>query len=129
MDIRERIHGSVVVLDVDGRLMAGDDGRLLDRISSLVFQGQRLILLNLAGTTHIDSIGLGELVDAHATVAGRDGRIGLVNLPAPIQDLLTVCGLLIVFDTFNTESDALRSLSAAAEALTPFGHPRGDGTR
>jgi anti-sigma B factor antagonist len=117
VEILERRHGTVVVLDLKGRLIADDDnGHVKDKINSLVLQGHRLILLNLAGTTYIDSIGLGQLVAAHATITRRGGRIVLVSLTRRVHDLLAICRLATVFDTFDTEVDALRSLLATTEA-------------
>jgi anti-sigma B factor antagonist len=116
MDLQERSVGTVTLIDVSGRLQAGDDsGRLKDKINSLILQSRKQIVLNLAGVAYIDSTGLGELAAAHATVARQGGRIVLVNLTARVQDLLAICRLLTVFDTFDTEAEALKSLSSASE--------------
>jgi anti-sigma B factor antagonist len=63
MQIEERSVGAVVVLDVKGKITLGDGDELLkDKINSLVNQGRKQILLNLAGVPYIDSAGLGEIV-------------------------------------------------------------------
>ena len=111
MDMQERTQGAVVLIDVSGKLIAGDDsGQLKDKINSLIFQGRRQIVLNLAGVSYIDSTGLGELAAAHATVARKGGQIVLVSLTARVQDLLAICRLLTVFDVFDTEAEALATL-------------------
>jgi anti-sigma B factor antagonist len=64
MQIAERSAGNVTVLDVSGpvTLARGDDQLFKDKINSLVHQGHRKILVNMAGVTAVDSAGLGEIV-------------------------------------------------------------------
>jgi anti-sigma B factor antagonist len=111
MEIEERSAGAVALMDVSGRLVAGDDnGRIKDKVNSLIFQGRKQIVLNLGGVPYIDSTGLGELAATHATVVRQGGRIVLVQLTTRVQDLLAICRLLTVFDVFETEAEALASL-------------------
>lgn len=116
MQIQERILGRIVVLDLSGRIVAGDGvGMLKDKTNSLMFQGRRQILLNLAEVSYIDSNGLGELVAAHTTVTRQGGQIKLVNLTKRVHDLLAICRLLTVFDAHDSEADALKSFPVVAE--------------
>jgi anti-sigma B factor antagonist len=113
--IEERTIGPVVVLDMAGKLVAGtSQGQLKDKINSLVVQGRQQILLNLGEVSYIDSTGLGELVASHSTVRRHGGHIKLLNLTAKVQDLLTICHLSTVFETFESEADALRSFAAVS---------------
>ncbi|HZM96620.1 MAG TPA: STAS domain-containing protein [Vicinamibacterales bacterium] len=108
MKIEERSLGSVVVLDLAGRLVAGEGvGQLKDKINSLILQGTRQILLNLAGVSYIDSNGLGELVASHTTMVRNGGQIKLVNLTTRVQDLLAICRLSTVFESYDSEAEAL----------------------
>jgi anti-sigma B factor antagonist len=108
--IEERTVGHVVVLDMAGRLVAGDSqGRLKDKINSLTMQGRLQILLNLGEVSYIDSTGLGELVSSHSTVTRHKGQIKLLNLTDKVQDLIAICRLSTVFETFESEADAISS--------------------
>lgn len=110
MKIEERTVGPVVVLDMAGRLVAGDSqGRLKDKINSLTMQGRVQILLNLGDVSYIDSTGLGELVSSHSTVTRHGGHIKLLNLTRKVQDLIAICRLSTVFETFDSETVALGS--------------------
>lgn len=110
MKIEERTVGPVVVLDMAGRLVAGESqGRLKDKINSLTMQGRLQILLNLGDVSYIDSTGLGELVSSYSTVSRHGGRIKLLNLTKKVQDLLAICRLSTVFETFDSEADAVSS--------------------
>jgi anti-sigma B factor antagonist len=116
MDMQERTQGAVALIDVSGKLVAGEhNGKLKDKVNSLIFQGRRQIVLNLAGVSYIDSTGLGELVATHTTMAKQGGQVVLVALTARVQDLLAICRLLTVFDVFDTEAEALASLATVTE--------------
>ena len=117
MTIQERNVGSVTVLDCEGKLVLGDgDALLKDKIHSLVFQGHKNIVLNLGGVSYVDSSGLGALVASSVTVKNNGGQIKLLSLTKRLHDLLAIAKLLTVFDTYDSESDALRSFGAPATA-------------
>ena len=84
-------------------------------INSLVSQGQKKIILNLAAVPYIDSAGLGEIVRTYTTVSRQGGSLKLLNLTKRITDLLAITKLLTVFETFDSENDAIRSFSASAK--------------
>ena len=116
MQIEERSVAGVVVLDVKGKITLGEGDELLkDKINSLVNQGRKQILLNLAGVPYIDSAGLGEIVRTYTTVSRQGGSLKLLNLTKRITDLLSITKLLTVFETFDTENEAVRSFSASAK--------------
>jgi anti-sigma B factor antagonist len=116
MQIEERSVGDVVVLDLKGKITLGQGDELLkDKVNSLVNQGHRKILLNLADVPYIDSAGLGEIVRTYTTVSKNGGSLKLLNLTKRITDLLAITKLLTVFETFDSESDAVRSFSASAQ--------------
>jgi anti-sigma B factor antagonist len=113
MQIEERMVGNVMVLDLKGKLTLGEGDELLkDKINSLVQQDRKAILLNLEGVPYIDSAGLGEIVRTYTTVSRQGGKLKLLHLTKRIQDLLSITKLLTVFETFDSEPEALKSFSA-----------------
>ena len=116
MQIEERAVGDVVVLDLKGKITLGEGDELLkDKVNSLVNQGHKKIVLNLADVPYIDSAGLGEVVRTYTTVSRQGGSLKLLNLTKRITDLLSITKLLTVFETFDTENEAVRSFSASAK--------------
>jgi anti-sigma B factor antagonist len=114
MTIQERAVGSVTVLDCDGKLVLGDgDALLKDKVHSLMFQGRKQIRLNLGGVSYVDSSGLGALVASSTTANNNGGQIRLVNLTKRLHDLLVISKLVNVFETFDSEADAIRSFAGA----------------
>ena len=110
MEIQERTLQDVVVLDLTGKLTIGEGDELLkERISNLIQQGHRKLLLNLEGVPYVDSAGLGEIVRTYTTVSRQGGKLKLVNLTKRITDLLAITKLLTVFETYESEDEAVKS--------------------
>jgi len=114
MDIRERAVDGVTVLYLSGKIVLGEgEVQIRDRIKDLLADGQRRILLNLADVSYIDSAGLGTLISSYATVKRENGQLKLVNLTTRVQDLLAITKLITVFETFDSESEALASFKSS----------------
>jgi anti-sigma B factor antagonist len=110
VQIDERMVGTVKILDLSGQItFTQGDTLLKDKIHSLVHQGDKKLLVNLAKINYIDSAGLGQLVGAYTTVTQAGGKLKLVNLTKRIHDLLTITKLTTVFETFDSEQDAVKS--------------------
>src|SRR4026209_604732 len=117
MEISERTIGALTVLDLSGKLTISDGAQLLkDKSESLVFQGRKQIIVNLAEVPYIDSGGLGQLVACYTTLAKAGGRLKLLNVNTRNHDLLSTTKLVSVFDTFDTEREAIESYSATTPA-------------
>jgi anti-sigma B factor antagonist len=110
MDVAERQLGDVVVLDLNGRLTLGDNSlRLKDKINSVLQDGRHNILLNLGDVSYIDSGGLGQLISSFKGVKTENGQLKLFNLGKKSKELLAMTKLVTIFDTFETEHEALAS--------------------
>ena len=110
MEIVERTVSDVTVLDLKGKMTLGEGDELLkDKINSLLASGKKKLLLNLESVPYIDSAGLGEVVRTYTTVKRQGGTMRLLNLTKRIEDLLSITKLLTVFDTFDSEAEAVKS--------------------
>ena len=105
-----------MLVDLKGKITLGEGDELLkDKVNSLINQGHRKIVLNLADVPYLDSAGLGEVVRAYTTVSRQGGALKLLGLTKRITDLLAITKLLTVFETFDSEDEAVRSFSASAK--------------
>jgi anti-sigma B factor antagonist len=110
MKIVERQAEDVVILDLHGKILIGEgDDALRDAVTRGVDAGKMKILLNLAYVPYVDSAGLGEIVRCYTTVSRKGGRLKLLNLTKKIQDLLAITKLLTVFETYDSEAEAVKS--------------------
>jgi anti-sigma B factor antagonist len=112
MNISERTSGNVTLVDLNGKLTLGEPTQLLhDKVNSLIQQGRKNIVLNLADVAAVDSGGLGELVRTLTTTKKHGGSLKVANLPKRVHDLLVMTRLVTVFDTFENESAAVKSFA------------------
>jgi anti-sigma B factor antagonist len=111
MQILEKVAGDVSVITVNGdiTLNAGGDVLLKDKVQSLLQQGHKKIVIDLGGVSYVDSAGLGQLVQIHATTKNHGGALRLANVTKRLKDLLVVTKLVTVFDSYNSEAEALAS--------------------
>jgi anti-sigma B factor antagonist len=101
----------VVILDVSGRITLGDGTvTLREALQKLLDAGERKFIMNLEDVDYIDSAGLGELVTAFTVVRAHGGQLKLLKLTHRIHDLLQITKLLTVFDAFESETEAIKSL-------------------
>ena len=110
LKIESREVGHVTILDVQGRIVLGDEIHLLrDAVRALLAEGKKRIILNLAEVDYIDSSGVGELVGAFTTVRNAGGELKLLNLTQKVHDVLHVTKLYTVFDIRDDEFQAVKS--------------------
>jgi anti-sigma B factor antagonist len=108
--VTSRPAGRVTILDLNGRLILGEEtASLRDMLKSLASTGQTRILLNMEGVSYIDSAGLGALVGGYTSVAALQGQLKLVKLTKKAKDLLQLTKLLTVFEIFEDEEEAVES--------------------
>ena len=113
MEIAERKVSDVTILDLSGKMTLGEGDEMLKQtINNLLAAGNKKLVLNLEGVPYIDSAGLGEVVRTHTTVSRQGGSLKLQNLTKRIEDLLSITKLLTVFDTYDSEAEAIKSFSA-----------------
>jgi anti-sigma B factor antagonist len=111
MNLKTRRLDDVVILDLSGRITIGEGTLMLrSEIHKLLDAGEQKFLLNLADVDYIDSSGLGELVSSFTTVRNKGGQLKLLSLTRRVRDLLQITKLLTVFEAFDNETEALKTL-------------------
>ena len=106
LNTKNRKVKDVAILDLSGKITLGENtGTLRDELRSLVAQGEKKILVNMAGVSYVDSAGLGELVGAYTTVANQGGTLKLLHLQGKMKDLMQITKLHTIFVSFDDESN------------------------
>jgi len=111
MKISNRQIAGVTILDISGRVVAGEAVQLRDSVRSLIARGEKNIVLNLAEVPYIDSAGIGELVSALVAVRRESGCMGLLNLTRRVRDVLEIVKLVPVFRIFDNEAQAVAAFT------------------
>ena len=115
-----RLVHSVPVLDLRGAITGTQaDSGLRQAVRAAVDRSARLVVVNLAEVTAIDSSGVADLAVNHTWVAGRGGRLALCNPTAKLKDVFVTTRLNTVFDIYESEDDALAAVSRGRRGPRP----------
>jgi anti-sigma B factor antagonist len=108
--ISEHDTGSVVVLNVTGKLMGSENySELSKKVTELIERGHALFVLNLTDVANADSTGIGELIVCLKRVKEKGGELKLANPSQKLESLLRITNLERIFDIHPSERSALRS--------------------
>src|SRR4030095_17230166 len=108
MTIEERAIGSIVVLDVSGRLVLGGGDQLFkERVASHFEKGNRHVVLNVSKLSYVDSSGLGVSVASFLAASSLGGALRLVHPSSRLHQLLTMAKLLTLAAVCKSDEEAL----------------------
>jgi len=109
----------VSVVKLDGRIiLGGESNSLREKVKSLLAEGKKKIVLNMADVKYIDSSGLGALVAAHVSSKAQGGSVRLCNLGQKFHEIMQLTKLLTVFDVYDTEAAAVSSFQSSLAAAS-----------
>jgi anti-sigma B factor antagonist len=118
--VATRNEGDVAVITPKGMLLGGPEVEELTRcVESLVEDGNRKLLIDLAETVSMNSSAIAALLRWHVTYRDRDGSIRLCRVPVKIKQVFVLTKLVAVFPDHDTEAEAL----AAFRDAPPEGPP------
>jgi len=110
LTIQQREKEGIQILDLKGRLTAGEEVALLrERLRETAAAGNVKAILNLKEIDYIDSTGLGTLVICFTSLQKAGGTLKLLHLSRRNIQLLILTKLTTVFELFNDEQDAVNS--------------------
>ena len=88
--------GDTAVVRCHGRLVAGTTEELYQEVKQLLPQA-RVVIVDLAELTYVDSSGLGTLVRLHASARKLGCEFKLLHLGKQLRNVLKLTNLLSVF--------------------------------
>jgi anti-sigma B factor antagonist len=102
--------GEIAEILLRGRVDVQTAELLKSRISTLVDEGFRHVLLNMRRVKFIDSVGLGSLIGARRRVVESNGSLRLVHLSPAVAKALEMTHLARVFDVHENTQEAVAAL-------------------
>jgi anti-anti-sigma factor len=109
--ISQRTVGPVTILELGEQLKAENVSEFRDTLQHLVEQGRSHLLLDCSHIRSVDSQGIGSLVGNWISLKKRGGKLGLLNPPVRLRDVLGIIGLQQVIESFDDIGKALPSLA------------------
>lgn len=113
--VRNAIEQAAVV-DLSGNLDALTATDLRDTLLDLVNQGHLHILLKMSQVQHLDSAGLGSLINGYKRLREHHGTLGIVSPSDTALQALAVTGLDTVFHIYASELWALEAVPRVARS-------------
>lgn len=114
LDITKRQADGTTILDLAGNvIMGGGSKRLGEEVRRLTAAGDTDVLLNFADVKYLDSSGVGELLSLSDAISRTEGSLKLSNLPPKVEEVLTLSGVLPMFDIYDDENAALAPAASA----------------
>jgi anti-sigma B factor antagonist len=107
--------GGVEIIAISGKIVGSSQSshEFQELFRSLVSEGKKKYVIDLAETPWTNSLGVGMLMSAYTTVKKQGGDVVLANATDRIRDLLRVTRLDAVFpvhDSLYAAMEHLRSL-------------------
>ena len=113
MTIHERRVGPLTILALSGRLVFDDgDALLRERVDALVAQGHVQLVIDFTDLDYVDSAGIGVLIAKYLSVRRKGGDLKLLRLSSRTHHALEISHLLTVFETFESEEEAVQSFGS-----------------
>jgi anti-anti-sigma factor len=108
---------NVTIVSIHGEIL-GDQSRrrLVDHVWALPSEDHARIVLDVTDVRHVDSRGLGELIECFRAAASRGGAVKLLGVNGRLSDLLVITKLVNVFECFDTREAAVASFAPLAVA-------------
>jgi len=112
LKVRVDRRGNLAVIYTDGYINNQGGEEIAESSYALLADGCRTLLLNLAGTKIVNSIGISILIEIIEKVIDVNGRLSFCNLTPTIDKTFHIMGLAQYAGIFPDESAALRELQA-----------------
>jgi anti-sigma B factor antagonist len=110
LELRYLKHGPVSSVAISGGIVLGPPvDTLKTTLYNLIDHGETNLVLDLGGVKRLDSSGIGLLVKVLQTAKARGGNVKLSSLPKVVAQTLGMCGLLPLYEIFDSEQEAIDS--------------------
>ncbi len=117
LSIELRRTDQVVILELAGRLSVLEPS-LRDLARALIEEGERYFVISLGNISYMDNSGLGQLCWIYTVLQKRGGEMVLVRPTARIKKLLEMTKLDTIFQSFESEKDAVACIPALRSVVS-----------
>ncbi len=112
MKVDVRHFDDVIIVDIEGRLVAGVGDELLrEIINELLAEGWKKIVLNLKAVTILDSSGIGEVVAGWKLAHRFDAELKLLRPQPQVERTLKLAQILPLLEVYDDDEAAVASFS------------------
>jgi len=110
MGVKKALEGNVVVLSLEGNILAGGDAsQIHETVHEELEKGNRNFVLDLSQVKLINSSGLGILIGALTAARNQEGDVRLAAVSEKVTHILEMMHLNKVFEIYGTVDAAKAS--------------------
>lgn len=112
MNITHRVENDIYIFKLDRVFSADKVAQILDYVQPFIDDEKVLkIIFNLKEVDHIDSIGIGCIVELQQTLHKRKGKLAFCETNEYILDILDVTNVDTLVTLHQTEAEAIAHFS------------------
>lgn len=106
------LEGGIGLIEVKGSLVGGEETDALRKaIAGFVDREYSKLILDLSGTTYLNSTAIGVLMHGHTSYTRRNWQLKLCGVNKKIDSIFVITKLTLVFDVHDTRKAALASFA------------------
>ena len=105
-EVEVETYGPYAVLRSNGYINSLGGEKIAEECHKLMSNGCDKIILNLANSTVVNSIGISILIEIIESIIALEGRMAFSNLTPTIAKTFRIMGLLQFTELFEGEGDA-----------------------
>ena len=114
LEVRIRQEGQVGIVETEGYINSIGAEKVAETCDELLQGGVKYLVLNLAKSRIINSIGISILIEVIEKVKDLEGKVAFCCVTPTIGKTFRIMGLLKVADLYDSEADAVAALSSLA---------------
>jgi anti-anti-sigma factor len=107
----ERPGPTTILLSIHGDADSRVADELGDRLSAAIDEEPAALLVDLTGTTFLDSMALGTLLGAKKRLGGAGGRVPVVAPVSEIRRIFEITLLDRIFELYDSREEALATVA------------------
>jgi anti-anti-sigma factor len=119
LKVRVDRRDGLAVVYTDGYINNQGGEEIANAANALMEEGYRTLLLNLAGSKIVNSIGISILIEVLERMIDLHGRLAFCCLTPTIQKTFHIMGLTQYAQVFGDEAEALSGLTTSAAPSGP----------
>ena len=110
MSVKVKVLDDIVVIYAKGMFTGGKETDELEHaLDTAYVEGFKKVVVNLKNATYMSTPGISALVKARKGFMEAGGRVVLSNVNDRINQVFVVTKLILVFETYETEAEAIES--------------------
>lgn len=121
MELKARVVDGIEIIELHGKVVGEGTARVRfqEHVQLQMCSGSTKFVVCLDASPWLNSLGIGMLVAAAASVRNRGGEMVIASAAGRTGDLLAVTKLHLVFKIFETIEAAIEHLANQSERLPP----------